>query len=80
MNFRNTLKALQIIQIVSNEERHKKGLKKLGRGYLEAIRINPYNPLSYIFVIIIFIGGILTYGFLGFCDQMGKNKNPFKWE
>ena len=41
-------KALYIVQEVSNEQRHKQGLKRLGKGYFKAYRFNPYNPLSYI--------------------------------
>jgi len=42
------LKFLYILQEVSN-----KGRKTLlGRGYTTAIRYNPYNPLSYIVIVI----------------------------
>jgi len=40
------LKKLKIVQEVSNEERHKLGLKRLGQGYFKAYRLNPLNPLS----------------------------------
>jgi len=75
---RKILISLHIIQIVSNEERHKKGLKRLGRGYFEAHRINPYNPLSYIALILILIIGILMFGFVGVLKEVDI-KNPFKW-
>ncbi len=32
MDFIKILKYLRIVQTVSNEERHKQGLKRLGRG------------------------------------------------
>lgn len=76
---RKLLKALYIIQTVSNEERHKKGLKRLGRGFFKAHRLNPYNPLSYIALIIIIVVGILMFGFVGFVKETDL-KNPFKWD
>lgn len=79
MDFRKTLKYLRIVQTVSNEERHKKGLKRLGRGYLNAHRFNPYNPLSYIALIIILIVGILMFGFYGFWKET-TTLNPFRWD
>lgn len=72
------LEFLQILQTVSNEERHKKGLKRLGRGYFEAHRFNPYNPLSYIALLIIIVIGILMFGFVGFWKET-DTINPFKW-
>lgn len=78
MNFRKILKFLLIVQTVSNEQRHKQGLKRLGEGYFNAHRFNPYNPLSYIAVIIIIIVGILMFGFVGFWKET-KTFNPFRW-
>ena len=77
-NFKKTLKYLQIVQSVSNKQRNKQGLKKLGRGFSEAHRLNPYNPLSYITLIIILIAGILMFGFVGFWKETATT-NPFKW-
>lgn len=79
MNFKKTLKYLQIVQTVSNEERHEQGLKRLGRGFFEARRLNPYNPLSYISLIIILIVGILMFGFVGFWKET-TTLNPFRWD
>lgn len=79
MNFRKILKYLQIVQTVSNEQRHKQGLKRLGRGFFEAHRFNPYNPLSYIALIIILIVGILMFGFVGFWKET-TTLNPFRWD
>ena len=69
-----TLK-LKIVQIVSNEERHKKGLKRLGDGYFTAYRLNPYNPLCYILLLITIPFFILYAG----CLAVYKLDNPFKW-
>lgn len=75
---KKVLKFLKIIQTVSNEDRHKKGLKRLGRGYFEAHRLNPYNPLSYITLIITLILGIICFGFVGFWKE-ADIRNPFGW-
>jgi len=68
---------LKILQIVSNQQRHKDGLKRLGNGHFEASRLNPYNPLSYILVLVITILLLLMYGFVGLFNEA---KNPFLWE
>ena len=72
------LEKIKVIQTVSNEERHKKGLERLGRGYFKAHRFNPYNPLSYITLIIILIVGIIMFGFVGIWKEIDMY-NPFKW-
>ncbi len=73
------LKFLFILQEVSNEQRHKDGLKRLGRGYFKAHRINPYNPVSYPFVLIVFIIGIVLFGVVGVWREIDC-RNPFKWD
>ena len=70
---RKILTFLFIIQTASNENRK----PKLGKGYLEAHRLNPYNPLSYIFAVLTFIVGIVMFGIIGFWKQI--DGNPFKW-
>ena len=70
---------LYIVQVVSNEERHKQGLKRLGRGYFNAHRLNPFNPLSYIVVALVIPTLILLYGFVGMWEQTDI-RNPFKWD
>lgn len=67
---------LKIVQKVSNEKRHMQGLKRLGKGYLQAYRLNPYNPFSYVVVVIAVPITILAFGFVGFFQ---KFENPFKW-
>lgn len=69
------LKRLFIIQEVSNKNRS----PKLGRGYSEAIRFNPYNPLSYFALIVIIVVGIVMFGVVGFWRE-SDCKNPFKWD
>jgi hypothetical protein len=68
---------LKILQIVSNEERHKQGLKRLGKGYFKAHRLNPFNPLSYILVAAAIPVILLMYGFVGLFE---KAINPFQWD
>jgi hypothetical protein len=76
---RKILKFLKVVQIISNEERHKNGLKRLGRGYFKAYRLNPYNPLSYVVIIGGIIIGTLLFGFYGFWKEADV-RNPFKWD
>lgn len=76
--FRTLLKRLLIVQEVSNEARHKAGLKRLGKGFFMAYRLNPFNPLSYPTLIIILIAGIIAFGFVGVWKQVDL-RNPFKW-
>ena len=69
------LKAIRVIQEVSNKGRE----PKLGRGYSTARRLNPYNPLSYLTIVIIFIVGVIAYGVVGFWEEV-DGSNPFKWD
>ena len=47
-------------------------------GFLTKRRINPYNPLSYVALLLILIIGILMFGFVGFWKET-DGTNPFKW-
>ena len=71
---RKVLKFLKVVQTVSNEGR----AEKLGRGFSEAHRINPYNPISYIVIPFAFIIGIILFGVVGVWNEIDKG-NPFKW-
>lgn len=71
------LKKLSVLQVVSNDARNKAGLKRLGRGNCEAIRLNPLNPLSYLFIVISIFLGVFIFGFYGVWEKL---RNPFKWE
>ena len=68
------LKTLLIIQEVSNKGRN----PKLGRGFFTARRFNPYNPLSYVALVIIIVIGIAMFGIVGFWKEVDL-QNPFKW-
>lgn len=76
---RNILVYLNVIQVIYNEERVKNGLPKLGRGFFHAIRLNPYNPLSYILIICVVVLGLILFGLVGFWEKVVL-KNPFKWD
>lgn len=69
---RTILIRLKVLQVVSNEQRTKEGLDKLGEGYLEAYRLNPFNPLNYIAFILIAPIAIVYVGII-------ELQNPFKW-
>lgn len=71
---RKTLKRLFVIQEISNE----KIRPRLGRGYSTAIRLNPFNPLSYFVLIISLIIGIICFGVVVFWKEADL-RNPFKW-
>ena len=56
--------------------------EKLNENGFKRYRVNPYNPLSYIFLLWSFIIGLIMYGIKGLSNEMdlrGK-KNPFKWQ
>lgn len=64
-----------ILQKVSNKGRD----IKLGRGYNNAYRLNPYNPFAYLFLVLYLIFGFLAYGVVGFPEKI-KGHNPFTWD
>ncbi len=65
---------MKIIQIISNKNRE----PKLGRGFMEAYRMNPWNPLSYLVVLVAIVIGLLMFGFIGIWKEVDL-QNPFKW-
>ena len=70
------LVALKIVQIVDNEKRNKQGLKRMGKGYFKAYRLNPLNPLCYAIILISIPILLFMYGFVGLFE---KAVNPFRW-
>jgi thiosulfate reductase cytochrome b subunit len=48
------------------------------RGEPKKRRINPYNPLSYITIVIVFISGLIMFGAVGIWKEIDLS-NPFKW-
>jgi hypothetical protein len=68
---RKILKILLIIQ----EQKHQDPFK---RWYIKN-RLNPYNPLTYISIILIFIVGVLMFGFVGIWKKLDL-WHAFKWQ
>lgn len=50
----------------------------LGKSYRNLIRLNPWNPLSYLTIATVTPVGILIFGIKGFWREI--DKNPFKWQ
>ena len=73
----NLLTKLKILQTVDNQKRTNQGLKKLGKGYFNAHRLNPYNPLSYLLLLLAFPLS-LSYSLIKEIYLI-FNENPFKW-
>jgi uncharacterized membrane protein YjjP (DUF1212 family) len=67
------LKGLGIIQEIENRE------KRFGKGFSKARRLNPFNPLSYVALVIVFVIALLCFGFIGMWKEV-DSKNPFKWQ
>jgi len=63
--------ALKIIQ-------EKKIKDTLGFTYKQS-RLNPYNPLTYVVIICLFIIGLLMFGFVGFWNEVNWSELKFKW-
>lgn len=72
MNIGTILSKLYIVQ----EHNNRSGDKR-GRGFFKAYRLNPYNPLSYIFLLLSISIGLILYGIIG---TFKGYKNPFKWD
>jgi len=56
--------------------------EKINENGFKRHRVNPYNPLSYIFLVSSFIVGLIMFGVKGLSYEMdirGK-RNPFKWQ
>lgn len=42
-------------------------------------RLNPYNPLTYIVILLTFVIGIILFGLIGFWKEI-DSENPFKYK
>lgn len=62
-------KFLKLIYVLQERYDKKKGIK---------VRANPYNPLSYVAIVISLIVGVLMFGFVGIKEEIDFT-NPFKW-
>lgn len=63
---------LKVIQLRKIKPSHKMYM-------VEERRLNPFNPLSYLTLTIVFFLGIILYGIIGFWNEVDLN-NPFKWK
>lgn len=62
---------LRILQVYKNGY----GRVKKGRGFMEAYRLNPYNPLTYLALALAIPAAFIKNGYMAY-----KNfSNPFKW-
>ena len=66
-NIRQVLIFLHIIQEFSN--RNIPMEKQKGSKFLTAHRLNPYNPLSYVTLVLTFVVGIIMFGIYGFWKE-----------
>jgi len=73
------LKLLFIIQTIDNNERKKKGLKPIG-NHRNPFRLNPYNPLSYLFIPLYLVIAPIIIGYSILLDEFKPFKNPFTWQ
>ena len=70
-------KKLKIVQEISNEGRN----PKLGRGFSTAKRLNKYNPLSYVVIVLVFISVLVMDGIRGVINlEKSQLRTPFKWD
>ena len=58
---------------------YKKHNPQYGYPVIKAKRINPYNPLSYVTIVLVLIASIVMFGFYGFTKEIDL-VNPFKWQ
>ena len=72
---RKLLKKIYVIQEVSSKSKD----RYLVGNNIKFVRINPYNPLSYIFLTMLFLFGIIAFGVYGFWKEADLS-NPFKWK
>lgn len=43
-------------------------------------RLNPFNPLTYIFILIALIVGIVMFGIVGIKNEINLDDLKFKWK
>ena len=68
---RRFLKAIRVIQ----ERKERTRLNSY-----TYMRLNPYNPLTYLAMIIGLILGVIMFGLVGIKDEIDKPKDYFKWQ
>jgi len=77
-----TRKVLKSLLIVQEKEWDITTRKKFGGKEYHYKRIhrrfNPFNPLTYVFLAIVIILGVILFGFVGFNKEVQMG-NPFKF-
>ena len=68
---KNIFKKIGIIQ--------EKNVKSILGTSTKQLRLNPLNPLTYLLIIIVFLYGLLKFGFVGIWKEMDF-RNPFKYQ
>ena len=42
-------------------------------------RLNPYNPLTYVVIVMSLVIGVFMFGFVGIKNEINVNELKFKW-
>jgi hypothetical protein len=50
----------------------------LGRGQTQR-RLNPFNPLTYLVILVSLIVGLVLFGLVGLKDEVNWDELKFKW-
>lgn len=56
----------------------KKKVKDTSGFHRNMLRINPYNPLSYVVVLLVPVVALVLFGIAGMWKEI-ELENPFKW-
>lgn len=75
---RKFLIKILVIQVHNNESCKIEKCHKLGKGHSKSYRLNPYNPLSYVCLLLGSIICLIALGIIGFWREL--DGNPFKWD
>ena len=81
MTFRDFLCGIHVIQIknVDVTLTSKNGSERKVIAKRTWRRINPYHPISYIFILCVLIFALLLFGFVGMWKEIDL-RNPFRWK
>lgn len=82
MTIREFLLSIHVLQIKEVEVTLtiKDGLERKVLGFRKWHRVNPYNPISYVVVLLMLVLGFLLFGIIGMWKEVDWLKNPFKWQ
>ena len=68
-------KFLKLLLVIQEKQKH----NPLGHHHYTLIRVNPFNPISYLAIVLIFLIGIILFGFVGIWKEIDL-RNPFKYK